>query len=132
MPEAEQRAAPLEREGRCGGQGGLERCGRVGQAALCGRKESAAAGSAGRSTGASHTRGIRLVVLEVGARQLELAEGDQRLDRVCPDGLRRVEVSAREQPSWQLPQIPGRSLQVAERELQPAEHAEAENREDLL
>ena len=72
------------------------------------------------------------MVLEVGARQLELAEGDQRLDRVRPDGLRRVVVSAREQPSWQLAQVLGRSLQVAERELQPAEHAETENHEDLL
>jgi hypothetical protein len=56
-------------------------------------------------------------VLEVCARHLKLAEGDQRLDRVCPDGLRRVEVSAREQPSWQLAQMLGRGLQVAEREL---------------
>ena len=67
---------------------------------------------------------VRLVGLEVRASLLELAEGDQRLDRIGPDGERRVVHTAREQPPGKLAQVAAGRLEVAERELETAENTE--------
>ena len=126
--EAEQGAAALERERRCVGQGGLEGCGRSRRVPVGGGEQAATARGAYRSTGAPQPPRVRLVLLQVGTGQLELAERDQGLDRVGPHGLRRVVQPVGKQPLGQLAQVLGGSLEVAERELQAAEHAERSGR----
>ncbi len=76
------------------------------------RRESEDRGSAPpppSPTGSSRCSACTLVGVQVGASLLELAEGDQRLDRVGPDRERRVVQPCREEPLRKLPQeISGR------------------------
>src|SRR5207344_3223522 len=83
--ETEQRAAALERVRRCIVPGALERRERSFQVALHSCEQAAAAGRTGPSPWASEAGGVGLVRREEGGSLLELAEGDERLDRVCPD-----------------------------------------------
>src|SRR5262245_11725569 len=75
---------------------------------------------------------VRLVLVEVRARPVELAEGDERLDRVGPEGKRGVVHAAVEEPPGELAKVGGRRLHVSERELEPAEHSERDDAEERV
>ena len=132
--EAEQRTTALEREGEAfqEGQCLLERGERAVGVAFRGLEEAAAAGGGCGDPPASETPRLRLVRLQVRTGALQLPETDQRLDRVGPDGGRRIVESAREHPFRQLTQAGGGSLQVSERELETAAHSEGQDDVDLF
>ena len=65
-------------------------CERAVEVALGGGEQAATARGGRHGPRATETLRVQLVRLEVGARLLELAESDQRLDRVRPDRVRRV------------------------------------------
>ena len=62
----------------------------------------------------------------------ELAQGDERLERVRPGRDRGVVPAGCDEPLRQLAQVAGGGLHVAERELETAEHAERVDRPDLV
>ena len=75
---------------------------------------------------------LRLVRLEVGTRQLQLAEADERLDGVGPDGKGRIVHSARKETPGELAEVVTGRLEVAELELEPTQDAERGDDEDLV
>ena len=132
--QAEQRAAPLEHirgpvqfdERRLKGvKRGRNVTLRRGQLAT-------AAGSAGSGPSALDPPRILLVRVEVDACLLDLAQGDERLDRVGPDRLRGIVQPRADESRRQLGEISARFLNVPERQLQTAEHAEAQQAEHLV
>ena len=60
---------------------------------------------------------------------LKLSKGDERLDRVGPDRLGGIRQARSDEPPRQVGEIPTGCLNIAERELQPPEHGEAEDAE---
>src|SRR5918994_1767462 len=73
--------------------------------ALRRRQQAAAARRACDRVGAAEPLGIRLVFLDVCAGQIELAERDQGLDRVGPDGSHRLVHVPGEKPPRRFAQI---------------------------
>ena len=122
----------LQRKPPCVGQRALERLLRGRQLALCGQEEAPAAGRPGARVGAPESLGIRLVRLEIGTRQLQLAEADECLDGVGPDGKGRIVHSAREETSGEVAEVVTGRLQVAELELEPTQDTERGDDEDLV
>ena len=113
------------------GQGPLERCEGSLEIALRGSEQAAAAGGPG-AVAPGGPLGQRLVLLDVDPRLLRLAQPKQRLDRIGPDPDRGVAPATLEQPPGQLAQVHTRRVQISERELEMAEHAEGdEHKKDI-
>ena len=88
-------------------------------------KQAAAARSGRPSPSGSRARCACARTARGSARLLELAQRDQRLDRVRPRrGCVGSFIAASEQPSGELAQVAAGRLEVAERKLESAEDAE--------
>ena len=85
-----------------------------GEVSLRGSEQAAAAEHALHRRLAAEAPSMQLVRLQVAAGLLELAQGDERLDRVRPDGKRRVVHPSRKQPSGEVAQVAAGRFQVAE------------------
>ena len=92
--------------------------------------QPAAAGGPGSCVRASQTVGVQPVRLEVLVRTIDLAQADERLDRVRPDRKRRIVDSACEEASGEVAQVVCGGFQIAELELEAAEDTDRLDRED--
>ena len=75
---------------------------------------------------------MELVPAQVVASLLELAQGDQRLDRVGPYGRRRLVLPSASSRRGRSRRYASGSLEIAERELEPSEHTEDREREEFV
>ena len=75
---------------------------------------------------------MRFVGVEIGTRTFQLADGDEGLDSVRPDLNGRVIDPAGKQPSWEVTQVIGGGLDVAELQLETAQNAERQDGKDLV
>ena len=132
--QAEQRTAPLERIGPPVelGEGTLECLEGAVEVPLTGSEQPAAASSGGDGPGTPELARVQLVRLEVRAGLLELTQTCERLDRVRPDGARRIVHTSRQQPPGKLAQMAAGRLHISERKLEAPENAEARDGEVLV
>ena len=131
-PEAEERAAALQWIGGELRERAVERGERRRRVALGRGKQPLAARGRRHCPGAGDAFRVPRVRVQVGAGVLEISDADQRLDRVRPDRGGRLVQPPREEPARQVAQKAPGGLEFAERELEPAEHTQARDREELV
>src|SRR5262249_39679148 len=121
--EGEQDTAALERERTRlevgqrlleGDEGGVE-------VALGGGEQATTTADGRLGPRASEPSRARLELLQVDARPLEIADRDQRLDRVLPDRVHRIVEAPCEQSIRQIAETEDRRLRITEGEIDAAE-----------